>query len=151
MMGDALTTDEGFLLPVRDEESEPFWEGTRAGELRIQGCGSCGRLRFPPRPMCPWCRSTVSSWKIMSGRGTVWSFVIPHPPLLPAYGELAPYNVVVVALEDDPSIRLVGNLVADSEAPINSVDPASIEIGQAVRVAFQPLSDEFTLPRWIRE
>ena len=31
----------------------------------------------------------------MSGAGVVWSFVVAHPPLLPAYGEQAPYNVVI--------------------------------------------------------
>jgi uncharacterized OB-fold protein len=85
----------------------------------------------------------------MSGRGTLWSFVVPHPPLLPAYAELAPYNVIVVALDEDPSLRLVGNLVADAGAEINSVDPATIEIGATVRAVFQPVAEDITLPRWI--
>lgn len=84
----------------------------------------------------------------MSGRGTVWSFVVPHPPLLPAYAELAPYNVIVVALDEQPSLRLVGNLIADADAPINSVDPATIEIGAAVRAVFQPVAEDITMPRW---
>jgi uncharacterized OB-fold protein len=139
----------GFLLPAIDDDSGPFWEGTRAGELRMQACASCGRLRFPPRPMCPWCRSLESTWPVMSGRGTIWSFVVPHPPLLPAYQELAPYNVVVVALDEDPTLRLVGNLVASEDGPINEVDPATIEIGAPVRVVFQPASDDIALPRWM--
>ena len=57
----------------------------------------------------------------MSGRGTVWSFVVPHPPLLPAYQALAPYNVVVVTLEEDPTIRMVGNLVASPDGPIDEI------------------------------
>jgi uncharacterized OB-fold protein len=85
----------------------------------------------------------------MSGRGTVWSFVVPHPPLLPVYAELAPYNVIVVALDEQPSLRLVGNLVADADAPINSVDPATIEIGAPVRAVFQPVAEDITMPRWI--
>ena len=47
-----------MMLPVPDDVSRPFWDGCAAGELRMQACGACGRLRFPPRPMCPWCRST---------------------------------------------------------------------------------------------
>ena len=43
-----------------------------------------------------------------SGRGTVWSFVVPHPPLLPAYAEQAPYNVIVVALGPDEHLPAVG-------------------------------------------
>ena len=85
----------------------------------------------------------------MSGHGTIWSFVVPHPPLLPAYAELAPYNVVVVAIDEEPTIRLVGNLVASEDGPINEVDPATIEIGQPVRVVFQEVGD-VALPRWMR-
>jgi uncharacterized protein len=146
----AVTTDDGLLLPLQDEDGAPFWDGTLRGELLIQACGSCGRLRFPPRPMCPHCRSTESTWKPVSGRGTIWSFVVPHPPLLPAYQAVAPYNVVVVELEEDPQIRLVGNLVASEEGAINEVDPATIRIGDPVRVVFQRLSDEVALPRWVR-
>jgi hypothetical protein len=141
---------DGILLPVGDDDGAPFWEGTRQGELRMQRCSSCARFRFPPRPMCPWCHSTESEWPALSGRGTVWSFVVSHPPLLPAYAELAPYNTVVVALDEDPALRLVGNLVAGPGATINSVDPATIEIGAPVQVVFDRVSDEFVLPRWVR-
>jgi len=85
----------------------------------------------------------------MSGRGTVWSFVIAHPPLLPAYAELAPYNVIVVALEEDDTIRLVGNLVESADAPINGLDPHSVEVGEPVEVVFSRV-DDVTLPRWVR-
>lgn len=104
---------------------------------------------MPPRPMCPWCRSLETTWPPTSGRGTVWSFVVVHPPLLPAYAEHAPFNVVVVALDDDPSIRLVGNLLAAPDAPPNSVDPATIRIGEPVRVVYTRV-DDVTLPNWVR-
>ena len=71
--------------------------------------------------MCPRCQSTELEWIPMSGRATVWSFVVPHPPLLPAFAELAPYNVVVVALDEDPNLRLVGNLVASPGGAINEM------------------------------
>ena len=141
---------EGLLLPAPDEDSGPFWEGTLLGELRMQACAACGRKRFPPRPMCPHCQSTSSVWEPVSGRGTIWSFVVAHPPLLPAYAALAPYNVVVVALDEDPTLRLVGNLVATAGGPINEVDPATIRIGEPVRVVFDHVADDIALPRWIR-
>jgi len=99
--------------------------------------------------MCPSCRSTESVWPLLSGNGTIWSFVVAHPPLLPAYAELAPYNVVVVALDEDPALRMVGNVVADEEAAINSVEPSRLTIGAAVRAVFQPEADDITLPRWV--
>jgi uncharacterized OB-fold protein len=125
-----------MLRPLIDDDGAPFFEYAAKGELRMQTCAACGEVRFPPRPMCPHCQSPDSEWKVMSGQGTVWSFAVPHPPLLPDYAELAPYPVVVVELAEDRRLRLVGNLVPDPATPIGAIDPAAIEIGMAVRVAF---------------
>jgi len=142
--------ESGFLLPDPDDtDAAPFWQGTVRGELLVQTCAACGQRRMPPRPMCFACRALQHSWQKLSGRGTIWSFVVAHPPLLPAYQEFAPYNVITVALDDDPRLRLVGNLVARSDGPINEVDPSTIRIGEAVRVVFQQVDDVF-LPRWMR-
>jgi uncharacterized OB-fold protein len=144
--------DEPFagLLPAPDADSEPFWTGCAAGELRVQRCGACGRRRMPPRPMCPWCASRDLVWEATSGRGRVWSWVVAHPPLLAFYAEQSPYNVVVVELDEDPSIRFVGNVVDDPGAPLDAVDPASIAIGQAVEVCFSAPVEGIVLPRWRR-
>jgi len=144
--------DESMLLPPIAAENAPFWEGCRVGELRMLRCSETGRLIFPPRPFSPWAsdkRAAVPEWVGVSGRGSIWSFVVPHPPLLPYYAKRAPYNVILVALEEDASVRLVGNLVAREGGEINEVDPASIEIGAAVRVVFEPVSDELHIPRWV--
>jgi uncharacterized OB-fold protein len=86
----------------------------------------------------------------MSGHGTVWSFIVAHPPLLPAYAAVAPYNVVVVTLDEDPTLRMVGNLVTSADGGIDEVDPTTIEIGAPVQVVFAALTDEVALPRWVR-
>jgi uncharacterized OB-fold protein len=138
-----------ILLPWVDEDSKPFWEGARRGELRMQQCVETGRLIFPPRPMSPWGQHSEPTWTAVSGRGTIWSFVVPHPPLLPQFAELAPYNVILVALDEDPRVRLVGNLVTTGSGAINEVDPGEIRIGAAVRVVFEEVSDEIHLPRWV--
>jgi uncharacterized OB-fold protein len=145
---------EGFLVPLGDEESDGFWEGTAAGELRMQACGSCGRFRFPPRVMCPHCQLTQRVWQAVSGRGTIWSFVVPHPPLLPAYTPFAPFPVIVVTLDEDPTLRLVGNLVTGPDGAINEIDPDTVVIGEPVTVVFSPRQrpDGSTvfLPVWMR-
>jgi hypothetical protein len=145
---------EGFLVPLGDEETDGFWEGTALGQLRLQACGACGRLRFPPRVMCPHCQSVERGWRAVSGRGVIWSFVVAHPPLLPAYAPYAPYPVITVTLDEDPALRMVGNLVETADGPINAVDPATIEIGQPVEVVFsrrlRPDGTEVFLPSWVR-
>ncbi|MFF1921920.1 Zn-ribbon domain-containing OB-fold protein [Streptomyces sp. NPDC058221] len=144
---------DGLLLPVVDEDGAPFWEYAARGELRVQACAApdCGRLRFPPRPCCPHCQSFESEWRVMSGRGRIWSYVLPHPPLLPAYAAQAPYNAVVVELADAPEIRLVGNVVSGPDAPLNSVDPGRLRIGAGVKAVFCPVSPEVNLVRWLLE
>jgi uncharacterized OB-fold protein len=142
--------ETAWLLPdLDDENTNVFWEGCAAGELRVQTCASCGLKRMPPRPMCSRCRSIDVRWEATSGRGRVWSFIVPHPPLLPAFAEYAPYNAVIVELEEDPLIRFAGNLVTSADGPINEIDPSTIEIGQPVRVVFHRIEDVY-LPRWVR-
>ena len=138
------------LLPYIDEINEPFWAGCREGVLRIQQCPATQRLIFPPRPVNPWSPRDKAEWTEVSGRGTVWSVIEPHPPLMLDFAELAPYNAIVVELEEDPSIRLVGNLVPDAGAPINSIAYDDIAIGTPVKVVFEKINDEITLPRWVR-
>jgi uncharacterized OB-fold protein len=151
----ASSPAEALLLPLGDEESDGFWEGTAAGELRVQVCSTCGALRFPPRVMCPECQSTERSWQLVSGRGTIWSFVVVHPPVLPAYAPYAPFPVITVTLAEKPSLRMVGNLVTGPGGDINGVDPATIEIGEAVRVVFsarpRPDGTDVHLPQWVRD
>jgi uncharacterized OB-fold protein len=145
-----VTVFEGMLVPTVDAVSAPFWAGTAAGELRVQACALCGRTRFPPRPMCPRCQSVSATWKPVAGTGTVWSFIVPHPPLLPGYTEQAPYNSILVGLDEHPDIRLAGNLLAAPGGAINEVDPATIAIGERVRAVFVPVDDEITLLQWVR-
>ncbi|MER6259399.1 OB-fold domain-containing protein [Streptomyces sp900105245] len=133
-----------MLSPVTDTDGAPFWEYAARGELRVQACADCGELRFPPRPCCPHCQSFTSQWRPVSGRGRVWSYVVPHPPLLPDYAAQAPYNVVLVELEEAPRIRLAGNLVTGPGAPLGSLDPGRIRIGARVQVVFSG-----GLPQWV--
>jgi uncharacterized OB-fold protein len=131
-----------LVLPdVDDPVAGPFWQGCAAGEVRVQACGACGRRRMPPRPMCPACGSFDLRWEAVAPTATVWSFCIPHPPLLPAYEARLPYAVLVVELDDDPAIRLVGDTA-------EGVDPYSIAIGQPVTACFERVADDVVLPRW---
>ncbi|WP_330349186.1 Zn-ribbon domain-containing OB-fold protein [Streptomyces sp. NBC_00582] len=125
-----------MLTPVTDPDGAPFWKYAARGELRVQTCADCAEPRFPPRPCCPHCQSFASEWRPMSGRGRIWSYVVPHPPLLPDYAARAPYNVILVELADAPRIRLVGNLVRHAGAPLDSFPPDRVRIGARVQAVF---------------
>ena len=137
------------LLPELDDDSRPFFEAALRGELCIPRCSATGRLVFPPRALSPFAPRAPLEWVTVSGRGTIWSFVVPHPPLLPWFAERAPYAVITVALDEDPRVRLVGNLVAREGGPIEEVDPATLRIGARVRVCFERVSEAIALPRWL--
>jgi len=62
---------------------------------------------------------------------------------------VAAYKTIVVELEEDSTIRFAGNLIASNDGEINEIDPATIVIGEPVRVVFHQIDDVF-LPRWIR-
>jgi len=112
--------------PVYTPDAAFFWEGAARGELLGQRCADCKRLVHPPRPMCPSCHSVKREIVKLSGRGSVYSWIIPRHP--PAVGFAEAPLVVLVELEE--GIRLVSNLV--------EVSPAAVHAGLALEVLFAP-------------
>lgn len=106
----------------------------------MQRCADCGHWRFPPRPMCPACRSFADEWVRVSGRGHVYSWVVCHPPVLPAFRERTPYAVVLVELAEDPGLRIIGNW--------RGPGAEAIRIGLPVEVIFEEAGEGITLPQW---
>ena len=127
-------------LPQPDDATAPYWAACREHELRMQRCARCGHLQFPPRPLCSRCQSRNAVWVPVSGRGKVYSWVVCHPPVLPAFRERAPFAVVLVELAEDPGLRIVGNLL-DCAAD-------QIDFGLEVEVVFEDRGDEVTVPQW---
>lgn len=126
------------VRPMVNRDSQYFWDGTAAGELRIQACNACGALRHPPGPACPDCGALDRGYVVASGRGTVFSFVVHRHPPIP--GKELP--VVVALLDLDEGVRMVGEVV--------DVPDEEIEIGMPLRVDFQRIDDELSLPVWRR-
>jgi len=87
----------------------------------------------------------------MSGRGRIWSFAVAHPPLLEPFLSRAPYNVVVVEIEEDPLIRLVGNVVEDRKVGLVFVKSEELTIGAPVKAVFPVVEGEPRLVRWAKE
>ena len=126
-------------LPVMNEESRPFWEGCKQHRLLLQHCADCGAYVYYPRALCPACRSERLSWEPVSGAGTIYSYTVCHRPAGPAFKEDLPYVVALIDLQEGP--RMLSNIVTD--------DPGAVRIGQAVRVTFEDVTDEITLPKFV--
>jgi uncharacterized protein len=121
--------------PRPDPESAAYWSATLEGRLVVQRCTSCGHHQLYARAHCLQCRSPVE-WVDVSGRGTIYSYTVIRQNFSRAFRELLPYIVALVDLDEGP--RLMTNIV--------NCDPADVRIGAAVRVHFEPVSDEAALP-----
>jgi len=91
------------LVPVPTPETQPYWDGVAAGELRLPRCTDCGNAFFPPSPVCPACTSRAVEWFTASGDATLYSYVIHQRPskLWKADG---PMSVALVALAEGPMV-----------------------------------------------
>jgi uncharacterized OB-fold protein len=124
-------------LPQPTPETQPYWDGTRAGELRLQRCDDCAHTYFPPRPFCPKCASRKVSWFKASGRGVLYSYVIHHRPVP---GFTPPYSIAVVELDEGP--RLMTNIIECAQTP------DALQLDMRVEVVFTKLTDAITLPQF---
>jgi uncharacterized protein len=124
------------MRPLVSPDTEFFWAGTAAGELRIQRCEDCAALRHPPGPMCPQCGSARPGYVIAAGTGEVYSYVVHHHPAVP--GKQLPMVVALVQLPE--GVRMVGELLG--------VSPDRVRIGLPVQVEFVRVDDQMALPAW---
>ena len=127
--------DSARAKPQPTPETQHFWDGTKAGELRLQRCASCGKVYFPPRSFCPTCASREIGVFAASGKGRLYSYVIHHRPVP---GFTPPYAIAVVELDEGP--RMMTNIVECSQTP------EALVLDMAVEVAFEKLDDDITLP-----
>jgi uncharacterized OB-fold protein len=125
------------VLPRTDDPLfAEYWSGTRAGVIRVQRCGDCGRRRWPVRPICPSCFSEQIAWEEISADDAtlhtwtvVWHRTLPEPD--------PPYTVGIVEVA---GVRMLGNIV--------DCDPAQLVVGMALRPVFESVTPEVTLVQW---
>ncbi len=120
--------------PVPTRFTEPFWEGTRRGELRIQVCDDCGHWRWTPQLACPGCLSESYTWTPASGRGQLYSYTEIHRPVDPARFSSS-YVLAVVRLEEGPF--MLTNLV--------ECEPDELRVDLPVEVRFERIDDELVV------
>jgi len=124
-LGSTVTRDTQF-----------FWDAVREHRLLIQRCTGCGALRHPPRPMCPQCHALAWDTVEASGRGTVFSFVMPQHPQFP----FMEYPYIVALIELEEGTRLVTNIVGTA--------PEEVDIGMPVQLIFEEFDGGVVLPQF---
>ncbi len=120
----------GFIAPQLDPESTPWWEALRAGSFTVPEC-AIGHTWFPAAPACPHCGDTRTALRPVSGRGSVYSWVVTRRALSPAFAEDVPYTVVAVDLDEGP--RVIARLIGDD---------GSVTAGMAVRATVYEVSGQ---------
>lgn len=125
-------------LPVPSVETEPFWAAVQERRLLMPRCDACGSVSFPPTVACRACGGTAFTWTEMSGRGTVFSFVVYHRVYHPAFKDKVPYVLAVIALEEGP--RIASNVIG--------IPPSEVVCELPVQVVYEEVRDGFLIPKF---
>ncbi|MGV0626263.1 bifunctional MaoC family dehydratase N-terminal/OB-fold nucleic acid binding domain-containing protein [Mycolicibacter minnesotensis] len=124
-----------MMRPSWSRDSQFFWEGVAAHELRIQ-LRPDGSLQHPPVPAVWKDKTETTDYVVAGGTGTVFSFVVHHAPKVP--GRSLPFVIALVELEE--GVRMLGEL--------RGVDPANVRIGMPVRATYLDFPASDAGPAW---
>lgn len=124
-----------MMRPSSSKDTQFFWDGVNAHELRIQKRAD-GSLQHPPVPAVWQDKQAPIDYVVASGKGTVFSFVVHHAPKVP--GRTLPFVIALVELEE--GVRMLGEL--------RNVGSAKVEIGMPVRAIYIDFPASDTGPEW---
>lgn len=132
---------DDFALPRIDAFNGPWFT---SGTLAVQQCAQCDVLQHPPEEICHACGSMTFGHRVLTPRGTIYSYTVVHHPTSNALAASVPYVVVLVSIDEEPAVRVLGNLV---DAPLGAA-----RIGLPVEAVWdERRTDDGTvilLPRW---
>jgi uncharacterized OB-fold protein len=125
-------------LPPISSLNQPYWDGLKNREFKLQRCDACSKVWYPPSPLCPACWSRNFTWTRLSGQGRVNSWVIFHQSYFRGYDHDVPYNVAEVELDEGP--RVLTNLVG--------IKNEEIRAGMPVEIVYDDVTSEITLAKF---
>ena len=134
----------GWTVPVVNAVNREWFT---SGALTVQQCDGCAAVQHPPEEVCHQCGGVLFSSRVVRPTGTVYSYTVVHHSVHPALDGFVPYTVVLVALDDEPGVRVVGNLL--------DVPTDEVAIGMPVVATWEELASEdgtvVLLPQWRRD
>lgn len=133
---------KAWPIPAINEFNRPFFT---SGIIVLQECSVCGCIQHPPEEFCHQCFGVEFISRATSGQGTIYSYTVVHHPVALVLTEVVPYAIALVALDEYPAVRLLGNVL--------NCSPDNIRIGQRVKAVFEEIHDEelnlrILLPQW---
>lgn len=125
-------------LPQPTTISQPFWDGLKAHQVRLQQCADCSHWIFFPRTHCPRCASARLAWHDVSGAATLYTYTVARIPTLPEFADEMPQILAVVEFDEGPHLNttLVG------------IDEAALKVGMRLRPVFDERPGSVTLLRY---
>ncbi len=119
-------------------ESLPYWQAAREHRLALPKCEDCQKFWFPPSRTCPHCLSANFSFKNVSGKGKIFSFVTFHRVYRPAFANDVPYVVALIELDEGP--RLLSNIMG--------VTHDQVKCEMRVEVVFDDYDEDISIPKF---
>ena len=126
---------DAMMRPASSKDTQFFWDGIKAHELRIQKRDD-GSLQHPPVPALWQDKAEPTDYVVAGGKGNVFSFVVHHAPKVP--GRTLPFVIALVELEE--GVRMLGEL--------RNVEPGKVEIGMPVRATYIDFPANDVGPAW---
>ncbi len=123
---------DDFPLPDTDwPPARAFWAAAARGALCLPRCEACARFVWYPDGACRGCGGTALAWTEVAGRGRLFSWSVVRRAFIPQLADQVPYVTGLVALAEDPAVRLVTRIV--------DAAPEDLRVDMPVRVVFRPL------------
>jgi len=135
-----MTNSYNKPIPVPQQESDVYWEKTKQHELWLRKCNDCGEAYFYPRDISPCCFSKDTSWVQASGKASLFTYGIVHRAPHPGFADDAPFVTAIVELDEGP--KMPTNIIIDDPTP------EKLQVGMALRVVFEDITDTITLPKF---
>lgn len=101
-------------------DNQPYWAAIDNDKLILRKCRACDAFHHYPRPVCPFCFSSDTTFQEAAGIGVIYTFSVMRRAA-------KPYVIAYVTLPE--GISIMTNIV--------DCDPDSVRIGAQVKVVFR--------------
>jgi uncharacterized OB-fold protein len=126
-----------MILPLPDEATRPFWEGTRLHKLLLRHCLRCGLWLHPQVIECGCGGRKKPEWRESRGKGVILAHAeILYTPV-PALRPMVPFTLLLVRTDEGP--QLVSSLAGVGH---------NLRMRMRVQARYEEVSPDVTLVKF---